>query len=212
MTRKHRSFSSESPSYSAAIGKTHRRITPTQKVLPQEEDYNDESSQENEYEQSEEDDDVDDSESMSNAPPKDPSFSQKRNTYIPETPSFSASDFPNSSSQPNINASSSYLRSVRGKKGIGMVPTCGFCEGSHEEYGCKVKEGMREVWRQSKRKEWNDEVAKDFLRLVSLGETDEGEKGVQSVKKSQCQCSKHQCSKNKLLRNTSIQSRNSHRH
>ncbi|TKY66771.1 14-3-3 protein epsilon [Spatholobus suberectus] len=391
MTRRHRQSSSESASYSSATGRTHRRGTPTKEDYNDDDDadasdsqYNDEY-QGDEFEQYEEepdqdveDDDVVNSESVSNTPPNDTSFSQEAHTYVPETPSISASNFPhpakNSSSYVKIaplpifrgtpsespithlsrfnkvcranNASSvdmqmkifpvtledeaalwydlnvepyypslswdevklsflqayynvepveelrselvgirqgegesvrSYflrlqwilkrwpehglsedllrgvfvdglreefhdwvlmqkpnslndalrlafgfqqLRSVRGKKGV--VPTCGFCEGPHEERGCKVRKGMREVWRQSKQKEWSDGVAKDLVGSCSVGdssgqgrvEMDEGGKGseaiVGSVKKKQCQCSKHKCWKKKLLRSSSLESRISH--
>ncbi|RDX60397.1 hypothetical protein CR513_61462, partial [Mucuna pruriens] len=330
MIRRHRQSSSESASYSSATGRTHRRRTPTQKVLSKEEDYNDDdpdasdSQYIDEFEQfvEEPEQDAEDEESVSNAPPNDSNFSQQEaQTHVPETetPSVSASDFPNpakySSSYVKIaplpifrgtpsespvthlsrfnkvcranNASSmdakmrifsvtledeaalwydlnvepyypslsweetklsflqayynvepveelrselagirqderetvrSYflklqwilkkwpdhglgedllrgvfvdglreefrewvlvqkpnslndalrlafgferLRSVRRKEGMG--PTCGFCEGPHEERGCKVRNGMREVWRQGKEKEWSDEFAKGLI-------------------------------------------------
>lgn len=85
------------------------------------------------------------------------------------------------------------LRSVRGKKVVG--PTC-------------------EVWRQEKEKEWSKGIAKGLVGDSSSQgrvEIDEGGKRgeamVGSVKKKQCQCSKHMCGKKKLLRNTSLESR-----
>ncbi|KAJ1415778.1 Retrotransposon gag domain [Sesbania bispinosa] len=104
------------------------------------------------------------------------------------------------------------LRSIRRKKE--MVPTCGFCEGPHEENNCKVRERMRELRRQSEQKEGSDhKAAKDFVRSFSMGgssgqgkiETDEGVVG--SLKKNQCQCTKHQCWKKSFSRNSSLESR-----
>lgn len=55
-----------------------------------------------------------------------------------------------------------HVRRIRGKKE--MVFTCGFCEGPHEESSCVVREKMRELWRQSGKKEGSDKAAKDLLR------------------------------------------------
>lgn len=101
------------------------------------------------------------------------------------------------------------MRSIRDtKQKVGEI--CGFCEGSHEERECEVRERMKELWRQSKERE-----GKDSVRSISVGErsvngkVDEADEDNSMKKKSQCQCSKHQCSKKRLMRNSSIISRTS---
>ncbi|CAK8577112.1 unnamed protein product [Lathyrus sativus] len=54
-----------------------------------------------------------------------------------------------------------HVRRIKGKKE--MVFTCGFCEGPHEESSCGVRERMRELWKQSRKKEGSDKAAKDLL-------------------------------------------------
>ncbi|PNY01662.1 hypothetical protein L195_g024963 [Trifolium pratense] len=109
-----------------------------------------------------------------------------------------------------------HVRRIRGKKE--MVSTCGFCEGPHEESICGVSEGMKELWRQSGKKEGSDNrAAKDLFRSFSMGESsglgkiemNEGEKVGESVvggsmKKDVCQCTKHMCRKKTLSRNSSL--------
>ncbi|KAF7822923.1 putative retrotransposon gag domain-containing protein [Senna tora] len=100
------------------------------------------------------------------------------------------------------------MRSIRmGKKGK-VVEKCGFCEGSHEERECEVKEGMKVLWKQSKEKQGNEEEVKEFVRSKSMGgrrsvhdgKVEEGD-GENEVKTNQCKCIKHQCSMKKLMRN-----------
>ncbi|KAJ7948437.1 Retrotransposon gag protein [Quillaja saponaria] len=94
------------------------------------------------------------------------------------------------------------------------VLNCGFCEGKHEEQDCEVRQRMRELWIQSKEKQGSGrkEMGREFVRSVSMGgssvgETSERQNGGVSglnVKKSQCQCLKHQCGKKRLGRSNSI--------
>ncbi|GAU22579.1 hypothetical protein TSUD_93470 [Trifolium subterraneum] len=115
-----------------------------------------------------------------------------------------------------------HVRRIGGKKE--MVSTCGFCEGPHEESICGVREGMKELWRQSGNKEGSDNrAAKDLFRSFSMEESsgkgkiemNEGEKVGESVvgrsmKKDLCQCTKHMCRKKTLSRNSSLESRIPH--
>lgn len=98
---------------------------------------------------------------------------------------------------------------------------CGFCDGSHDERDCEVRERMRELWFKSKEEDEEGEKIsgngetekKEFERLVSMArngsfvEKNEGEEqgelvGLTMKKKkknqSQCHCGKHQCWKKKL--------------
>ncbi|KAI4333853.1 hypothetical protein L6164_018611 [Bauhinia variegata] len=112
------------------------------------------------------------------------------------------------------------LRSIRETEQ--NVQICGFCEGKHEEQDCAVRQGMEELCRQSKEKQQSesDVATKELVRSISMGTRctvkgkiggDEEEKGIESMagnlKKSQCQCWKHECWKKKLERNSSIVSR-----
>ena len=80
-----------------------------------------------------------------------------------------------------------HVRRIRGKKE--NVSTCGFCEGPHEEISCGVREEMRELWRQSGKKEGSDKASKDHFRSFSIGESsglgkigmNEDEKGGETV-------------------------------
>ncbi|KAI3439895.1 14_3_3 domain-containing protein [Psidium guajava] len=92
---------------------------------------------------------------------------------------------------------------VKGVKGLSVdgAGECGFCGGPHGENGCEVRERMRGLWLESKERKMRVGLVKesergggdhgeDVGRSVSIGST--------SLRKSQCQCWKHQCSRKKL--------------
>ncbi|EOX92844.1 Uncharacterized protein TCM_001704 [Theobroma cacao] len=101
---------------------------------------------------------------------------------------------------------------------------CDFCEGSHEERNCQVRERMKELWRKTKDKEWMDSSEKNQSN-EAVNESAEGSaedrieeenvvegemlSGRKQKKKSPCQCCKHQCWKKQLDRTNSLVSRNS---
>ncbi|KAJ8753395.1 hypothetical protein K2173_019794 [Erythroxylum novogranatense] len=106
------------------------------------------------------------------------------------------------------------IRSVRDVRR--RVVACGFCEGPHEEESCKFREKMRDLWRESKKRQQRS----SFSELISNGRSElsmertekkevdidaNEEEGALSwkKKKSQCQCGKHQCWKKKLEKSQS---------
>ncbi|EEF44287.1 conserved hypothetical protein [Ricinus communis] len=119
------------------------------------------------------------------------------------------------------------VKSIRGTKQ--KVVKCGFCEGSHEENCCVVREKMRELFRNSKKKmmipkeasersEAGNEMAEnkdgkegEEEEEVDVGDDKEEKRMLSSSKtgKSPCQCSKHHCWMKKFERSNSVTTRNS---
>ncbi|KAL3754734.1 hypothetical protein ACJRO7_001921 [Eucalyptus globulus] len=104
---------------------------------------------------------------------------------------------------------------VKGVKGPGPGPggECGFCGGPHEEQegGCEVRERMRALWLESKEKAMGVGLVKERESESESGAGDRSEAaggsasfGAISLRRSLCQCWKHQCSRKRLERSKSL--------